>query len=556
MTVQQHSTSSHSIKVISDSRDPKLVKKDVEISFGKDHVSFGQDDVVAKGSSSSGGLIGWIASLFGLRQQENDGRGILEEMNWRHAWHHGLLKLRVALLFCLILQPYFRFCLKPTSSCKLLTVSFQHSLVPSLPLYPLQFIIAVTKSSTLPLSTLPAYAEKSVAEASEKSDPAAPLYIIIHLLDHGSVHFLMVITFEAISEETMEEIFSMFQTKGVGCRTLRPGLRKPVLYVMNPFGGVKEATKILNTIISPMMKIAGLPYEVKEEILRALDVSKYEAVIAVSGDGVFHEVVNGLMTRKDWEVSRQLPVGTIGAGSSNAMNRNLDCMFTEYGALNVVKVHYTHLNITWAYIADLDIESDRLRWLGREKTTVCAIIRLIWLRRYRAHLHVLPIDHEAEPLSSATPSNLVGPPRSLHLSDHTKWPIYVNPSKDPLTYFVAGNLPWVSTDFRASPQARLANGFIDVSFSERINRSSLLKSLLASELPDPQDVKACKESNLTFIKARGFKLLPLGVWSYGTGRYDGGDRLEEGQSGITVEVHPSLTTVVVPPWMVEGENGD
>ncbi|KAJ3207759.1 hypothetical protein HDU67_007261 [Dinochytrium kinnereticum] len=533
------------VTAVADSADPQLQRgKEVELVFGPHHVSWGQDSVAGR---AKGGLIAWLASFLGSSKGQNVSRSV-----------------------------------------------------------PYNFMIAVTKSSSLPSTTLTAYGEKAALEASKKpADPPGPFYIIIHLFDAGSVPFSHVnppvskkpvyrtVTFEAGDEDAAGAILTAFQSR-------EPGLRKPVMFLMNPFGGVREATRIYNSIVIPMMTLAGLSFELKEtthkthaeNVLRDVDVNKYESIITISGDGVFHEAINGIMTRPDWDTARRLPLGTIGAGSSNAMNRNFDCMFAEYGALNVVKgqtrsmdvlsithhksktVHFTHLNVAWAYIADLDIESDNLRWIGREKTTICALIRLIWLRRYRAHLHVLPIDHEAPIRESSSDSIAsVGPPRTLHLSDHTKWPIYINPSKDPITYFMAGNLPWVSTDFRASPMSRLTSGFIDLSFSERITRSSLLAALLASKMPDPNDAKACKEAGMTYVKARGFRLEPLGFWDYKTGAFDGGVDIEEGrggkknaggvlavsgepyeQSGISVEVHGALATVVVPPWMVEGEN--
>jgi sphingosine kinase len=37
-------------------------------------------------------------------------------------------------------------------------------------------------------------------------------------------------------------------------------------------------------------------------------------MVTISGDGLFHEVVNGLLTRKDWAEARKTPVGIIPAG--------------------------------------------------------------------------------------------------------------------------------------------------------------------------------------------------------------------------------------------------
>ncbi|KAJ3193477.1 acetyl-CoA synthetase [Irineochytrium annulatum] len=448
---------------------------------------------------------------------------------------------------------------------------------------PLNFVIAATVSSTVPLATL----ASAVASDPPDEAPDASKLLTLHILDHGVVPFMptnpppskrpkyRVVAFKFEKQAEMRVCLDLLGARGVAVPKGKGDVetKKPVLFVLNPFGGVKESVKIYRTIVEPMMKLANLPFQLletthklhAEEHCRAINAANYSAVVAISGDGVLHEVINGLMTRPDWDLARQLPVGVIGAGSSNAMNRNLDCMYPEYGALCVVKglsrpldllsithhktrtVHYTHLNVAWAYIADLDIESDRYRWLGREKTTLCAIIRMIWLRRYRAHLHILPADHPAATPTTSDTTNL-GPPRSYYASDPKTWPISVNPSKDPLTYLMLNNLPWIATDFRAAHAPRLGNGVMEVSYAERLSRSALLRCLLSGQAFDRDNKLGVK-----FVNAKAVHLVPLG-WSYAMGEFDGGDlEAAEGTKGdggvvdvsgepfemgpVTVEVH-------------------
>ena len=46
--------------------------------------------------------------------------------------------------------------------------------------------------------------------------------------------------------------------------------------------------------------------------------------MTVSGDGLIHEIVNGLFERVDWRESlARLPIGVIPGGTGNALSRTL-----------------------------------------------------------------------------------------------------------------------------------------------------------------------------------------------------------------------------------------
>ena len=55
---------------------------------------------------------------------------------------------------------------------------------------------------------------------------------------------------------------------------------------------------------------------VKDEI----QIGQYNAILAVSGDGIIHEIVNGLMARQDRvEFLQSITLGPIPAGTGNAL---------------------------------------------------------------------------------------------------------------------------------------------------------------------------------------------------------------------------------------------
>jgi sphingosine kinase len=100
---------------------------------------------------------------------------------------------------------------------------------------------------------------------------------------------------------------------------------KKILFILNPFSGTKGSKKVYHSVVLPMLRMAGLEdqhelYETEHmfhatELGKSLDVSKYRCAVTISGDGVFHEFMDGLLSRKDWSDAIQLPLGTIGAGA-------------------------------------------------------------------------------------------------------------------------------------------------------------------------------------------------------------------------------------------------
>ena len=57
------------------------------------------------------------------------------------------------------------------------------------------------------------------------------------------------------------------------------------------------------------------------ELAQDLQIDKYSALVAIGGDGTYHEVVNGMLHRLD---KKRLPVAFIPNGSGNDTLRALE----------------------------------------------------------------------------------------------------------------------------------------------------------------------------------------------------------------------------------------
>ncbi len=132
--------------------------------------------------------------------------------------------------------------------------------------------------------------------------------------------------------------------------------------------------------------------------------------MTVSGDGLLHEVINGLMIRPDWsEFKEKITVGGIPGGTGNGLvkallhhqneNHGIDeaawlvirgkrayMDLTELKLEYQVQPIYSFLSVAWAVIADCDLNSEVLRCLGSVRFTIWGVWRCLALLRYQASL--------------------------------------------------------------------------------------------------------------------------------------------------------------------------
>lgn len=98
--------------------------------------------------------------------------------------------------------------------------------------------------------------------------------------------------FEAVTEESLRNLCEKIQRyiDSLG----RP---KKLFIFVNPFGGRKSASKIFTNEVKPILEDANIEYTLQEtkyqlhakEVCRSLDLTKYDGIICVSGDGILVE---------------------------------------------------------------------------------------------------------------------------------------------------------------------------------------------------------------------------------------------------------------------------
>ncbi|KAL0985189.1 hypothetical protein UPYG_G00153900 [Umbra pygmaea] len=217
-------------------------------------------------------------------------------------------------------------------------------------------------------------------------------------------------------------------------RSLLPRPRR-LLLLVNPFSGRGQAMQWCQTYILPMIREANISYNLiqterqnhAKELIKEISLSDWDGIIIVSGDGLLHEVINGLMERPDWDSAIKVPVGILPCGSGNALAGSinhhagydmclrepllLNCCFqlcrggvkpmdlvsvttspgpSQNGYPGLPRRLFSFLSVAWGFVSDVDIESERYRGLGSARFTLGTLVRLASLRSYKGRLSYLP----------------------------------------------------------------------------------------------------------------------------------------------------------------------
>ncbi|KAI9670568.1 MAG: sphinganine kinase lcb4 [Alyxoria varia] len=179
--------------------------------------------------------------------------------------------------------------------------------------------------------------------------------------------------------------------------------RKRIKVLINPFGGKGRAQKWYLRDIEPIFAAARCDVDVERtqysghavEIAQNLDTNAFDVVASCSGDGLPHEVFNGLAKKPDATTAlSKVAVVQLPCGSGNAMSWNLNGTDSpSLAALAVVKGLKTPMDLasitqgdkrTLSFlsqavgiVAETDLGTEHLRWMGDARFTYGFLIRLL-----------------------------------------------------------------------------------------------------------------------------------------------------------------------------------
>ena len=269
------------------------------------------------------------------------------------------------------------------------------------------------------------------------------------------------------------------------------------------------------------------------------------------GDGLVYEVVNGIMDRCDAEtVLKRIKIGVIPCGTANglvaslakhasekdnlmtslfmiAKSRTIQIDLSKHQTAN--STQYSFLSYEYGMIADIDIKSEVLRWLGSFRYDLYGALNVLKMPRFKANFTYLPADkvpnhkHRAMGVMPATVQEAI--PES-----NQDW---VRLLDQDLIIFWPSHVSHAASRTHHSPDSRIQDGI----FKVLLVRGKVSRLTMAMILIGLETGTHVKYDNCECIDCCAYRLEPI---TPGLSVLDG-EEIEEGP--IQASILPAALTV-------------
>jgi diacylglycerol kinase family enzyme len=285
-----------------------------------------------------------------------------------------------------------------------------------------------------------------------------------------------------------------------------------------------------------------------QEFMKDYDLSHITGIVIAAGDGTLYEVINGLMSRPDWETAIKTPIGMLPTGSGNGIAasllyeaeeeysvRNAAFMIVNGGiqshdiaSLMTPSTHvYIAVVVSWGLVSVIDIESEKFRFLGGDIRFILGALKCIALKRcYQGRFSYLPLDEN----ESGNDEGTAVDPLSTHLLSPIDAPVPDNWTtvEGSFSVFIMGMCSHIAHTAPIFSELVIGSGHMSILYAmDNIYRMELLKTLVKPEIIPSLDTPQ-------YIHTKAFRLEPI---SPGILSVDG-ENFE--YTPFQVQVHPGL----------------
>lgn len=332
--------------------------------------------------------------------------------------------------------------------------------------------------------------------------------------------------------------------------------KKRMKVLINPFGGQGYAQKLWTREVEPLFAAARCEVDVERtayrghavDIAEQLDVDAYDVVACASGDGVPHEVFNGLAKRSNaMRALGKIAVVQIPCGSGNGMSMNLNgTASASLAALAIVKgirtpldlvaitqgtnKFYSFLSQAVGIIAESDLGTESLRWMGSFRFTWGFLVRLLGQTIYPAEVAIAvdsddkqaikdayrrtveeQIGRTSEELRRTDPgeNNLNGrntqlPPLRYGTVQDDLDKTFQSQDMPTLGNFYVGNMCWMSSDIPFFATSLPCDGKMDM-----VNIDGLIPRMTGLRmLTECTDGSLIDHPDVTYRKVSAYRIMP------------------------------------------------
>ena len=263
---------------------------------------------------------------------------------------------------------------------------------------------------------------------------------------------------------------------------------KNIFLIVNPQSGTKNYNKVLNYVVNEFDKYE-IEYTLNKteysghaiELVRSCDITKYDFVCAIGGDGTLYEVLNGMLTRDD---EKKIPVGLIPGGTGNSFMKTIDCL-DPMDAINKIinniprsidvmrvkaanKKYYSLNLVGWGMATDISVFAEKLRFIGGQRYNIASIFEIVKNKKREGKLIVDGKERD-----------------------------------DDFCFIISCNTKYVGKGMRMAPNALIDDGLIDLIIVKKTSRATLL-----SVFPKLFNGTHIEHDACEYLQCHSFSIIP------------------------------------------------